>query len=362
MENSKKINTIEKYISNDNAIQTDIINRMVDLFDEATMKCYYGLIDEEKENTDVTNYNKERPTMNFYEALLKVIDYFLDEKPLNIDENVQKEIDDILDAFRIDVEENGINVEEIRRALLLLDIKAFKNVNFPLDIITPDAIGMIFARLLQAYFSKEDRLTILDPNFGIGNLMFIINNHLKKEIKMIGMENHELLTRVSVGKANMMMEDLVMYYQDALEYQIHDIDVVVSDLAIYNYENEEYHSELYDKGVRYFPYLVIENDVKNKEFHPSFYLISNHFFTNKDSKLFNEYLTIYASIECLIVLPSTLFQTEEDAKSILVLTNRPKEHKDMHIFMLPSLSNTNQFINKLTEIEIFLKEIKEGDK
>lgn len=361
MENSK-IKTMETYMSNDNSVKMDSINRMVDLFDEAAMKCYYSLIDEEKENTDVTNYNKERPSLNFYEALLKVIDYFLEEKPLHIDEDSQKEIDDILDAFRFDVEENGINTEEIRRALLLLDIKAFKNVNFPLDIITPDTIGMIFARLIQAYFSKEDKLTIVDPNFGIGNLMFTIRNHIKKELKMIGMDNHELLTRVAVAKANMMMEDLIMYYQDALEYQIHDIDVVVSDLATYNYENDQYHSELYDKGIRYFPYLVIENDVKSEEFHPSFYLIDNQFFTHQNSKEFNIYLTTHASIECLIVLPTTLFQKEEDAKSILVLTNKPKKHKDMHIFMLPSLSNTSLFISKLNEIEYFLKEIKEGEK
>lgn len=360
MENNK-MKTVQSYISTDQMVRIDMINRMVDLFDEAAMKCYYASIDEEKENTDVTNYNKERPSMNFYEALLKVIDYFLDEKPLHIDDESQKEIDDILDAFRSDVEENGINVEEIRKALLLLDIKAFKNINFSLDMITPDTIGMIFSKWIEAYFSKEDKLTIYDPNFGVGNLMFTIHNHIKKELKMIGMDNHELLTRVAVGKANMMMEDLIMYYQDALEYQMHDIDVVVSDLATYDYENDQYHSELYDKGIRYFPYLVIEHDIKSEEFHPSFYLIDNQFFTHSDSKEFNTYLTAHASIECLIVLPTTLFQHEEDAKSILILTNRPKQHKDMHIFMLPSLSNTSQFMSKLNEIEQFLKELKEGE-
>lgn len=72
MENNK----IEQWISRDTHIKQDMINRMVDLFDEATMKHYYGFIDEERENTDVTNYNNEKATTNYYESLFKVIDYF----------------------------------------------------------------------------------------------------------------------------------------------------------------------------------------------------------------------------------------------------------------------------------------------
>ena len=40
------------------------------------------------------------------------------------------------------------------------------------------------------------------------------------------------------------------------------IDLIISDIAPYDYENENYHSELYDKGVRYFPYLAIEHYLK----------------------------------------------------------------------------------------------------
>ena len=147
MENNK----IEQWISRDTHIKQDMINRMVDLFDEATMKHYYGFIDEERENTDVTNYNNEKATTNYYESLFKVIDYFLNGEDLKVDDEVKNEIDDILEAFEADVDENGINTEEIRRAFLLLDIKAFKNVNFPLDLITPDVVGLIFAKLVNAF-------------------------------------------------------------------------------------------------------------------------------------------------------------------------------------------------------------------
>lgn len=54
-------------------VKVDMINRMVDLLDDAIMSCYYGMIDEEKENTAITNYNKEKGRLNYYECLLAVI-------------------------------------------------------------------------------------------------------------------------------------------------------------------------------------------------------------------------------------------------------------------------------------------------
>lgn len=35
-------------------VKVDMINRMVDLLEDAIMSCYYGMIDEEKENTAIT--------------------------------------------------------------------------------------------------------------------------------------------------------------------------------------------------------------------------------------------------------------------------------------------------------------------
>lgn len=354
MENNK----IEQWISRDTHIKQDMINRMVDLFDEATMKHYYGFIDEERENTDVTNYNNEKATTNYYESLFKVIDYFLNGEDLKVDDEVKNEIDDILEAFEADVDENGINTEEVRRAFLLLDIKAFKNVNFPLDLITPDVVGLIFAKLINACYFDKKELLVLDPNFGVGNLMFTLYNYAKMEIHMIGMENHPLLASAAMHKANMMMIPLEMYYQDALEYQVLEPDLVLSDLATYDYDNSEYHSKLYDQGVKYFPYLAIEHDLMIDKPHLSFYLVNNDFFSHDKSNLFNDYLHERGHIVCLITLPTSMFQNQNEAKSILVIQNVVTTSKDMHIFMLPDFSNKEKFLNKLEEVEDFLKEIK----
>lgn len=333
-----------------------IINQIVDLLDEATMLHYYGSIDEENENTDVTNYNKERPTTHFYESLFAIIDYFLEDKALDVSEEVKHQIDEKMSVFQQVVEEQSVNSEEMRRALLLLDIKAFKNINFPLDLITPDAIGIIFAKCIDAYFMGQKKIIVLDNNFGTGNLMFSIQNHTHIDIQMIGMDNHSLLTQVAVHKANLMMTELDMYYQDALEFPIDGVDAIVSDVANYTYENQNYHSELYDQGVRYFPYLLIEHFFLTASPRIGFYLINNSFFSQEKSDLFSQYVKQHGKILALITLPIQMFVTPEEAKSILIVSNQISSISEMHIFMLPEIKDKQRFFEKLAEIEEFLKE------
>ena len=54
-----------------NKINNDTILKIVDTFDECAMLYFDGTTDELYENTDVTNYNVEKPHTNFFECLLK---------------------------------------------------------------------------------------------------------------------------------------------------------------------------------------------------------------------------------------------------------------------------------------------------
>lgn len=348
----------ERIIGSGKTLKKDMINRMVDLLDEAVMCCYYGMIDDNKDNTAVTNYDKQKGRLNYYECFFHVIDHLLDNKPLIINQDDLDKIDQILEAFILDTEEFGINSEEIRRALLLLDIKAFKNINFPLDIITPDTIGIIIANFINVLFDKEQVIELMDFNMGTGNLAFTIANHLDNDCKITAFENHSLLTNVVVHKANMMMQEVNMYYADALEALPKDVDIIVSDIACYEYENEEYHSTLYDKGIKYFPYLAIEHYLKMEKSLFGIYLIENSFFNKKGSNEFYEIIKDNGHIDALITLPKGFFQQEEDAKSIIIISNKVKENTETGIYILPELEDSNLFMEKLEEICNFLIERK----
>lgn len=335
-----------------NKINESMIIKLTDTFDEAAMLYYHATIDEEIDNTAVTNYDKEKGRLNYFECLFKVIDYFLeilDIDDSHLDEETIEKIKSLYDQLDEEIEQNGLNSEEVRRALLLLDIKGFKNLNFSLDLITPDNVGYIVSKLVERLITKK-KVTLLDFNFGIGNLAFTINNNLEKKVNLIGIDNHPLMTEIAIHKANLMQEDVTIFHQDALEYLPKDVDLVVSDIATYDYYNDNYQSYLYSKGVRYFPFLAIEHYLNLQNDVTYIYIIDNNFFSQKGSEELRKLLDEKATIKAFITLPTDMFQSADLGKALLVLKNKPSETKNVPIFMLPSTKNKEAFLNTMAEI------------
>lgn len=333
-------------------VKESMIIKLTDTFDEAAMLYYHATIDEEIDNTAVTNYDKEKGRLNYYECLLTVIDYFLEIKDIeesHLDDETKEKISTLFSELDEEIEKESLNSEEVRRALLLLDIKGFKNLNFSLDLITPDNVGFIITKLVERLINKK-KFSMLDFNFGIGNLAFTIVNNLDKEVNLIGIDNHSLMSEIAIHKANLMQEDITLFHQDALEYLPKDIDLVVSDLATYDYINDNYKSELYDKGVRYFPYLAIEHYLNLKSDAKYIYIIDNNFFSQKGSEDLRKILNEKATMKAFITLPTDMFQSAELGKALLVLENKPSENKNVEIFMLPSTKNKEAFLNTMAEI------------
>ena len=331
-------------------LSDEIILKIVDTFDEAS-KIYYNVaIDEDNDNTSVTNYNIYIKRTNYYECLLKMIDYYLGNIELDIEEEPLNKINALFEDLEETLKNHSLTNEEMRRALLLLDINGFKHLNFPLDYITPDVIGTICTYIIGNLYTQE--VNLLDFNFGVGNLAFYIANNLEIKVNLFGVENHSLLVNVSAHKADMMEEELILYHQDALEVLPKDMDLIVSDIATNDYQNDNYHSFLYDNGVRYFPYLAIERylDVENNPLY--IYIIDNNFFNKEGSDKFKTMLSEKGNILSLIALPTNFFLNEEDAKSILVMTKKKEGLKqgNSSVFMLPKIEEKEAFMKIVHEI------------
>jgi len=323
-----------------------LINDFSDILDEATMAYYDALIEKEVER------------VTYVSALTDVIDIFLDIDSHHLgllEEYEQLKVTNKLE----ELSKLSLNSEEVRKALLLLIIKGFKQVHFSLDLITPDAIGIIFADIISSCFDKDDKLTLLDPNFGSGNLAFLLDNYMQQETTIIGVENNNLLAMFSQSLANILDKDIQVYHQDALEMKPAVVDVIVSDLATYVYNDSRYDSLLYKEGVKYFPYLLIE---KYLEFGDDetlyFFLIDNDFFTQEKNDLFKKMLFSKGHIKALVILPSSFFLGP--AKSVLVLgksSGQNTTHQaSSNIFVLPPLSDSNNFIQVLESIKECLNE------
>lgn len=334
----------------------EVIIKIVDTFDEATKIYYNFAVDEEKDNTSVTNYNIQISRTNYYECLIEVIDYYLGNKELNIDDDSLNKIEELFSGLDDLLSEHNLTNEEMRRALLLLDINGFKHLNYPLDYITPDVVSIICNHLIQSIYEEE--ITILDFNFGVGNLAFYIANNLKQDVKLIGIENHSLLVNVSAHKADMMERELVLYHQDALECIPNSIDVVVSDIATHDYENPNYSSVLYDDNVRYFPYLAIERYLELDGNPLYLYIIDNNFFQKEGSDKFKKMITEKSQIISLVTLPDNFFIDKENAKSLLIMKKKDDNNlnnTNSEVFVLPPISQKEAFMNVVESIIVTLK-------
>ena len=120
----------------------NIINQVSDLIDEIAMSYYHSLVEENKKVTYLT-------------CLTKTLNLFVDYDNLSKDNLLEEDIEKIV-SLKKEVESIKINFEGLRKAVLLLEIKAYKHSNMALDEITPDAVGVIFTFLLDLE-KKEKR-------------------------------------------------------------------------------------------------------------------------------------------------------------------------------------------------------------
>ena len=337
-------------------VNDQLVLKISDILDDAAMLYFDATRNPDIESSEVTNYRIQKLHLNFYDCLIKIINVFLKVDNIeDIPENFEKQINDKLKELEQLFENETINSEELRRALLFQDIKAFKNLHYPIDYITPDAVSYL-AYIISSYILKNKKeALILDPNLGTGNLAFTLANYLDMDVTLIGYENHELLSRVAAVKADFLQQKLIINQQDCLMVLPNNIDLIVSDPATHNYHNDDYSSYLYDQGISYFPYLLIEHYLKMEKNLKMVLIIDNDFFNQKGSNVFKELISKTATIEALIVLPETFFSSINNLKSILVLNINPKEKgTSTEIYQLPNPNEQDKFKSMLNDIRQLL--------
>lgn len=333
-------------------INNQNVTILTDFFDEIITN-YYNY----QNGIDVENVAESKDNeilVSYLEAISRVLDQYMNDEeiavPIDYEKSLQEKLESIDNLF-----ENGkVNSEEIRKALLLLDIKGFKQVNFSLDLITPDAVGMLLVHIIDAYCKGYSKLSILDPNVGTGNLIAVINNFLHQEVTFTGIENHEILAKLLSSKANFMEMNCQVIFQDALKGTYSNHDLLVCDVASYDYDITGYESVLANEGIKYFPYLLIEKYLDSqKPIGKQIYIIDYDFFEKPGGKIFKEYLNQKAIIKSLIVLPNSMFLQKEFTKGILIIEpiSEVNSNNKTAVYMLPSLQDKESLTKVLDHIK-----------
>lgn len=251
--------------------------------------------------------------IDYLEAFIKVSEALTDEfDELKFN---RKAIDKLNKIFEELSNVDFLN-EEVRLACELILIKGFKHRNVLLDFMTPDVINYLYAYIVRSIIEnnclkeidkngKNKEITILDTVLGTSNLLqTIINNvylSLDCTIHGIGIENDELLVHLSRALSNLLDNEIIINYNDALKKINSCANIIIGDFG----ETKDI-------------YKIIEERLDNLSEDGFFiYVINNDFFASAKEE-FRNVVTSKSTLVGLIVLPAAFTSSNHIGKSILI--------------------------------------------
>ena len=265
-------------------------------------------------------------------------------------------LDGVLDALEawldgeVDFTVEGATKEDIRKAIQIAILKGMRKGSQPNHQMTPDTLGLLVGYFVEQFFEErleKEKISILDPAVGTGNLLITVMNLLDGKLEATGVEVDELLIRLAAATADLTEQPVSLYRQDALQdLLVNPADAVVCDLPVGYYPNEEVALD-YElcaaEGMSYAHHLFIEQSVNyTKEGGYLFFLAPTHLFESEQAKQLHKYIKKHAWIQAIIQLPDTMFANKAHEKSIVILQKQGeafKAPKEVLLAKVPNMQN-----------------------
>ncbi|MEQ6354507.1 class I SAM-dependent methyltransferase [Lysinibacillus sp. M3] len=276
-------------------------------------------------------------------------------------EKIEKEhnitlLEGILDGLEawldgeVDFSQEGATKEDVRKAIQIAVLKGMRKGSQPNHQMTPDTLGLLVGYFVEQLFAerlKTEKISILDPAVGTGNLLLTVMNLLDEKIEATGVEVDELLIRIAAATADLTEQPVSLYRQDALQdLLVSPADAIVCDLPVGYYPNEDIALDYElcpSEGLSYAHHLFIEQSINyTKDGGYLFFLAPTHLFESEQSKQLHKYIQKHAWIQAIIQLPDTMFANKALEKSIVILQkqgNDFKAPKEVLLAKVPNMQN-----------------------
>ncbi|MRG87707.1 class I SAM-dependent methyltransferase [Salinibacillus xinjiangensis] len=313
------------------------VEQLFKWFDETTM------IIEKEEKTPYLDSLVEASGLLFSGVAEEI------EEPFK--QTLQKQVEKVqLDSF---------SNEEVRKALQLAILKGMKGATQQQHYITPDAVAIFMGYLVSKFQSEKKDIRIFDPACGTGNLLTAVMNQVEKNIAAYGSEVDPTLIQLAYMNANLQHFGIEFFHQDSLrDLLLEPVDVVVSDLPVGYYPDDEQAKSFKlkaDGQHSYAHHLFIEQSLNYTIAGGYlFLLIPNFMFDSDHSDQLHQFLHEHAHVQGILQLPSSMFKSEQNAKSIFILqkkgiqTTNPKQ---VLMAQLPSFKDVRAMDKTLNEID-----------
>lgn len=271
--------------------------------------------------------------VSFSSALTETFDNLENEK-VKVEEGApdKETVAELVKKYQdLDYEKTPKNIKVQIFTLLTLRAINEDNRNYT-QMPTPTIIATIIALIWQKIVPNDGEKTVVDPAIGTGNLLYSVirqlmqENHSKNNYKLFGIDNDEALLDLADVGAHLEDLKIELYRQDALDpWMIPAADIILSDLPVGYYpldnnaKNFETHAQ---EGHSYAHTLFIEQIIKNLQPNGfAFLVVPKLLFTGKDASDFMTWLAKKVNIQAIVELPSEMFASQVQQKSILVLQN-----------------------------------------
>ncbi|MGE7914664.1 class I SAM-dependent methyltransferase [Lysinibacillus xylanilyticus] len=276
-------------------------------------------------------------------------------------EKIEKEhnttlLEGILDGLEawldgeVDFSQDGATKEDVRKAIQIAVLKGMRKGSQPNHQMTPDTLGLLVGYFVEQIFANRletEKISILDPAVGTGNLLLTVMNLLDGKIEATGVEVDELLIRLAAATADLTEQPVSLYRQDALQdLLVSPVDAIVCDLPVGYYPNEDIALDYElcpSEGMSYAHHLFIEQSINyTKDGGYLFFLAPTHLFESEQSKQLHKYIQKHAWIQAIIQLPDTMFANKALEKSIVILQKQGadfKAPKEVLLAKVPNMQN-----------------------
>ena len=298
------------------------------------LELFYDVLDESIKKL------YEIKKQNFFNLLIETGKNIIEQDVLN-KEATPEQKEELL-AIYSRLENVDFNVEEIRKAFMLMVLRAFDESNLKNGETTPDTLGIFVSYLINKLKGKVDSLKILDPVVGTGNLLYSVANHLDCNLHLFGIDSVREVCDIASIQGDLLNYEIEIFCQDTLDHPFKDMDIVVADIPAYQ-------TKAFEKEY-YFPYLcVLQHMASLKEDGFFIGIVPNDFFEHDEEGFFKENIVNYGSVLGVLELPNNMFKA--NSKSIVIFTRKPLESKKCLIVELPSFSDPALLNKALIQIE-----------
>ncbi|WP_020007516.1 class I SAM-dependent methyltransferase [Salinicoccus albus] len=218
--------------------------------------------------------------------------------------------------------------------------------------LTPDSIGYFISHIIQLF--NDGPVKMLDAGSGTGHLSMTIREH-KADVELYGAEVDPLLANVNANVCEYLETSMNIYPQNIIEQaRLPLMDVAVGDLPVGYYPlNPAGFTTAFKEGKSFAHLLMLESAMHYvKDDGLGIFVVPSDML-EENNETIKKYLSESATLLMFLKLPNTIFKTENQRKSIIVLKKNfsPLTNNEVLIGDIPDFKDTEQFKHFLAQTE-----------